>query len=235
MLGAATHPCARLLWALAVVALLFANAPAALAAGNNDAAGGAGASGSETLFSDVPRSHWAYDAVIRLAEEGMLTGYERGLFQGDQPVTRYEFAILVARLLDRLPQLAVQPVEKQLVARLSAEFAPEIRRLQEMLGALENRVRADEDGLGRATTELTAHAQRLERLEAGLDELRQNTVGAPGAQGAAEADSRSRLEGRVAELEKRLAAAEGATTRLSLALGFLALAAGVALYIVLTR
>lgn len=48
----------------------------------------------------VPFDHWAYDAVEMLRDQGLLIGYPNGDFRGDCPLTRYEFAMLISRLLD---------------------------------------------------------------------------------------------------------------------------------------
>jgi len=56
-------------------------------------------------FADVPLDHWAYNAVNRLAEAGLLEGYPDGTFRGRQSLTRYEFAQAIARAMDRLEQM----------------------------------------------------------------------------------------------------------------------------------
>ncbi len=57
---------------------------------------------AEHEFADVPRDHWAYDAVSRLGGLGLLQGAEgEEVFQGNGLVTRYEMAALVARMVDR--------------------------------------------------------------------------------------------------------------------------------------
>ena len=50
-------------------------------------------------FSDVPRDHWAYDAVTQLAADGVVEGYGDGTFRGDRSITRYEMAQMVARAM----------------------------------------------------------------------------------------------------------------------------------------
>ena len=49
-------------------------------------------------FSDVASSHWATDAVINLASEGIIEGYGDGTFRGNKNITRYEAATMVARV-----------------------------------------------------------------------------------------------------------------------------------------
>ncbi len=48
-------------------------------------------------FEDVPADHWAYDAIAQLAAEGVIEGYGDGTYRGDQAITRYEMAQMIAR------------------------------------------------------------------------------------------------------------------------------------------
>ncbi|MFW5867674.1 MAG: S-layer homology domain-containing protein [Armatimonadota bacterium] len=50
----------------------------------------------------VPFDHWAYDAVQMLVDQGILIGYPATGFHGDRPLTRYEFAMALSRLLNTL-------------------------------------------------------------------------------------------------------------------------------------
>ncbi|MFQ6098623.1 MAG: S-layer homology domain-containing protein [Armatimonadota bacterium] len=52
---------------------------------------------------DVPFDHWAYDAVQKLVDAGVIVGYPDETFRGDRAMTRYEFAMAVARLMDKIP------------------------------------------------------------------------------------------------------------------------------------
>ncbi len=53
------------------------------------------------LFPDVAENHWAYEYVSKLAGNGILEGYPDGLFKGNQMMTRYEFAAIVYRLMEK--------------------------------------------------------------------------------------------------------------------------------------
>ena len=84
-------------------------------------------------FSDVPRGHWAYDAVTQLAADGVIEGYGDGTFLGNRNITRYEMAQMVAKALARNPQGA----DRAALDRLSAEFADELNNLGVRVGELE--------------------------------------------------------------------------------------------------
>ena len=54
-------------------------------------------------FGDVPRNHWAGEALRRLEREGIIEG-NRGGFHGEESVTRYEMAMVLDRHLDKLKE-----------------------------------------------------------------------------------------------------------------------------------
>ena len=85
-------------------------------------------------FSDVPRDHWAYDAVTRLAADGVVEGYGDGTYRGERNITRYEMAQMVARAMtkDNIPT-----TDRALVDRLAAEFADELNNLGVRVSNLE--------------------------------------------------------------------------------------------------
>ena len=56
-------------------------------------------------FNDVPASHWAANYIGYMEQFGIVTGYADGSFRPDAPVTRAEFASMVASALDlRVPE-----------------------------------------------------------------------------------------------------------------------------------
>ncbi|MBD5634554.1 MAG: S-layer homology domain-containing protein, partial [Candidatus Eremiobacteraeota bacterium] len=59
-----------------------------------------------TPFADVPANHWAYQYIQTLAADGLIDGYTDGAFKGDRPLTRYEMAVIVARVIAKLQENA---------------------------------------------------------------------------------------------------------------------------------
>lgn len=80
-------------------------------------------------FSDVPAGHWAYDAVNKLAAEGVIEGYPGGTYGGDRLMTRYEMAQIVAKAMAKGAN----------VDRLAAEFAGELDSLGVRVANLEKK------------------------------------------------------------------------------------------------
>ena len=87
-------------------------------------------------FEDVPADHWAYDAVAQLAADGVIEGYGDGTYRGDQEITRYEMAQMIARAMAKNPNGA----DKALVDKLAAEFADELNNLGVRVANLEKKV-----------------------------------------------------------------------------------------------
>ncbi len=73
-----------------------------------------------TPFPDVPENHWAYETVEQMRERGIVEGYPDGTFGGDRQMTRYEFATIVYRAL----QKGIGMNED--IQRLVDEFKPEL-------------------------------------------------------------------------------------------------------------
>ena len=85
-------------------------------------------------FSDVPRDHWAYDAVSQLAADGVVEGYGDGTYRGDRNITRYEMAQMTAKAMAKGDMSAS---DRALVDRLAAEFADELNNLGVRVSNLE--------------------------------------------------------------------------------------------------
>ena len=88
-------------------------------------------------FEDVPADHWAYDAVAQLAADGVVEGYGDGTYRGDQEITRYEMAQMVARAMAKNN---VSGADKAMIDKLAAEFADELNSLGVRVAALEKKV-----------------------------------------------------------------------------------------------
>ena len=56
------------------------------------------AAAANSVFSDVPSGHWAYDAITDMASRGIVQGVGNGLFDPDSPVSPAEFCTMLTRL-----------------------------------------------------------------------------------------------------------------------------------------
>lgn len=87
-------------------------------------------------FADVPADHWAYDAVAQLVQDGVVNGYAAdGTFKGDQNMSRYEMAQIVAKAMAKSE--AADNNNKALIDKLAAEFSDELANLGVRVADLE--------------------------------------------------------------------------------------------------
>mgnify|MGYP003192521621 CR=1 FL=1 len=73
------------------------------------------------IFPDVPENHWAYEYVDGLAAQGIIEGYPDGSFDGNRLMTRYEFAAMLYRFMEKGVQLD---------SRIIKEFEAELGRVR---------------------------------------------------------------------------------------------------------
>src|SRR5574341_1714416 len=105
-------------------------------------------------FADVPTDHWAFDAIAERAAKGIIEGCPDGTFKGDRGVTRYEVAMIVARILARIeaikipapaapaPAPQVTRADVQTIQRLVNEFRAELAALGVRVTAVEEELTA---------------------------------------------------------------------------------------------
>jgi uncharacterized protein (UPF0335 family) len=103
-------------------------------------------------FPDVPDNHWAYEALKNLKDK-VLFGYPDGLYRGNRPMSRYEFAV------------AVNQLHQLLAGRISG--------LEDQIKSLEGMIKGqDNSGLGSLRDQMGSLTKRVETLEGGHAELK---------------------------------------------------------------
>jgi len=108
------------------------------------------------LFPDVKDDHWAKDAVAKLAAQGLLEGYPDGTFKGDRAATRWEVAMIVARLLAKMEQ-----------AHATFATKAELDEVRKLANALKDEL----DALGVRVTNLEENVSRLDKRVSELERI----------------------------------------------------------------
>jgi len=57
---------------------------------------------AEVKFKDIPADHWAARSVYNLVKLGITNGYPDGTFRGSKNITRYETAIFLSKLAEKM-------------------------------------------------------------------------------------------------------------------------------------
>ena len=89
-------------------------------------------------FSDVTPNDWAYQSVAQLAAAGVINGYPDGTFKGQNNITRYEMAQMVAKAMANESRANAE--QQAMINRLANEFADELNNLGVRVSNLENKV-----------------------------------------------------------------------------------------------
>ena len=116
-------------------------------------------------FQDVSPSDPAYQAVVRLYDAGFLKGYPNGYFDGKRPITRYEMAVIVDRVTQKLesdlqaPYSAIRVTQKNVADAklLLDQYGAQIKDLQTREAALEQSNATLASEFGRAQIHLYSY------------------------------------------------------------------------------
>ena len=114
-----------------------------------------------TNFTDIPAGHWAKDAVDLIVQRGLIQGFPDGTFRGSENLTRYQAALIFARLLQ---SGGLSAPASGLSAADLATITKGIQDVSTELAALSTRV----DDLEKASTDQQASIAALETQIAGL-------------------------------------------------------------------
>jgi len=116
-------------------------------------------------FADVPTDHWAYQSVDTLQKAGIVIGYPDGTYGGRRPMTRYEFAVAIARLLAQMKTGG--PTNADL-ANLRSDLENRIAGNTAAIDALRTLVNGFQPELTRLGQDVAAANARLDALETRL-------------------------------------------------------------------
>lgn len=166
-------------------------------------------------YVDVVPEHWAADAITRLTALGVLTGYPDGSFGGSRAATRYELAVVAARLVDLFSNSLVDLVSDPLFRRALEDAAAAGERLERLEAVVGDGATGQDvrDLAARiAMIEEYLNEQAGERLFPGLSPLPE-AGGDPFLQPLTEAADGADVARILSELEQQLAARQALQAR----------------------
>ncbi|WP_309571742.1 S-layer homology domain-containing protein, partial [Deinococcus sp.] len=132
-------------------------------------------------LTDVAAGLWAMDAIDKLVSRGIILGYPDGTYRGTQNLTRYEAAVIIARLLDqiRTGEVPASAMDADTLAALQnaiQELAADLAALGVRVSDLEDNAVSKDDftRLENRIEEIAASqgdAEALANLQSQIDEL----------------------------------------------------------------
>lgn len=85
-------------------------------------------------YDRLPLGDWTYDAMMKLAGDGLIPGTAARVFQGDRLFDRMEMAELLARVVAESDTQTLRPGQATLIHHLLLEFKPELAVISPEIG-----------------------------------------------------------------------------------------------------
>lgn len=130
---------------------------------------------AQDQFPDVPDNHWAYQSLRNL-KDSVLFGYPDGLYRGNRPMSRYEFAAAANQLyeaaMSRIDGLEAQisALEEMLAGADGFATKAEVQELRDLLRTLQGQM-GDLQG---AADDIAALQRLMQEFESELNQLGMN-------------------------------------------------------------
>lgn len=169
-------------------------------------------------FEDVPRDHWAYDSVQTLAQRGYLSLYAGEDFDGDESVTRYELAEIIANMLDNMVAGGRELTEEDvdIIRELSLEFRDELvavaqnqREFEDRINEIEDQTKIQDEDISDVNIRVSELREELSILSNQIDTLASLEEQLEGDETLGDIQERQRMSlSRIEDLESRVAQLE---------------------------
>ncbi len=121
-----------------------------------------------STFTDVPTDHWAYGAIDYLQAAGLVEGFPDGTFGGDRQFTRYEMAMVIARVFTKMQdfQSMIDNSGGSMEDRIGADID-----LSEVYARLDKLADEFRDELSDLGARVTAVEDEQARMRGDIDDL----------------------------------------------------------------
>lgn len=97
-------------------------------------------------YEDVSQEHWAYSAISNLVKKGIVED-NQNFFNGSRPVTRYEFAYYLSKLLNKTDLEKANKKELETLESLIYDFSKELNKFGFDTGTYNERLRGSQDSI----------------------------------------------------------------------------------------
>ncbi len=99
-----------------------------------------------TKLKDVPKTHWAYESVQTVVDQGFMAGDPSGRFAGNRPLTRYEFAKAMSKMAEHY-NAEIDQNKKDLEGTVSVMevFQNELKTLEGKTTSLNDQLKSQDE------------------------------------------------------------------------------------------
>lgn len=129
-----------------------------------------GSAFAEVNYEDVSRDHWAYSSIHSLAEKGILTD-NRFKFDGNQPLSRYDFAYTLARAMDHVDLTKANKEDLNILESLMLEFSQELNKIGFDASTFNNRLNTTNETIELLRARVTENEKTITELKKRVEAL----------------------------------------------------------------
>lgn len=125
---------------------------------------------------DVPAGHWALEAVRMMVQQGYITGYADGTFRGNQPLTRYQAALILARILNTVNVERLTPQQREVLQKGVESVTADLQVIRGQLVTLGDSITVQSQELAALREQRGQDVERVAALEGQIVALQQQVA-----------------------------------------------------------
>ncbi|WP_300331853.1 S-layer homology domain-containing protein [Fusobacterium sp.] len=126
--------------------------------------------GEEVKFKDIPTDHWAYKSVKTLVDNNIIDQKSVN-FNGNAPLTRYEFAYELSKLFNRLDTEKINKKEIDVLRSIIYDFSAELNKIGFDYKKFEEELSTTKDDIDTLKQMVEINNKKIKTLESKIKEL----------------------------------------------------------------
>lgn len=125
---------------------------------------------SELKYEDVDKNHWAYNSINELVQEGIIKE-DTFKFEGNKPITRYEFAVELASAMNKINLEKASKSELKVLESLVRDFSKELNEIGFDASKFNGRIKDSEENIENLKKEIKVINIKMERMEKKIQKI----------------------------------------------------------------
>lgn len=125
----------------------------------------------ELKYEDIDKNHWAYKSIEKLVAEGIIEE-DSFRFEGNKPLTRYQFAYDLNNALNKIDLEKANKKELEILETLVVDFSNELNKIgfdsktfDERVENIENEIKILRELVNKNSETIKALEERIKVLE----------------------------------------------------------------------
>ena len=125
----------------------------------------------ELKYKDIDKNHWAYKSIEKLVAEGIIEE-DSFRFEGNKPLTRYQFAYDLNNALNKIDLEKANKKELEILETLVVDFSNELNKIgfdsktfDERVENIENEIKTLRELINKNNETIKSLEERIKVLE----------------------------------------------------------------------